>query len=442
MNMDRSDHPKNIAARFTNIEAVREYRRIEGTETISVDELPVFIRLGRAALNTFVIVNPAVDLTETERSDESHFLNSAIETFIIDPKIYSLANRKGYKALRNGETVLFGRSNQEELLRFSELSTIVSRQHATISKSSDGETVTIKDLASSNGTYVATSPIVREAITEEWVPSTDKTPNKELMLFDAKGFSVASERHPATNEDKFIVDKKNNMYAVFDGVGGRGGGEIASEAAKKYITQRAGDITTGEDLSAVDRYLRQLLTGANDRILMLSSEAATTAALVKVHEINSELHASIAHVGDSRAYLLRDGILETLTTDHTPFRYRMGTGEAALQQERLADTDSLDILSEDDIIAFQRRNIIGAKLGGDNEVRADVNHFKVKRGDLIILTTDGIHDNLTTQEMQRLLTTAKNTDYAELLTHAARVRSRQSHLRAKKDDMTAIVVNV
>jgi protein phosphatase len=445
MNMDSSNHPKNAAAKFADIEAARDYRRIKGAETISVDELPVFVRLGQAALNTLVILNPATDLAETERSDESHSLNSAIETFIIDPKIYNLSGHKGYKALRNGETVIFGRSTQDELPRFNDFSAIVSRRHAAISKSHDGETITIEDLASRNGTYLATSPIIRstiETVTEQWLPSTDKTPNKELILFDAQGSSIASERHPDTNEDKLIVDKNNNMYAVFDGVGGHSGGEIASETAKNYIVQRAGDIGMGEDFETVDRYLRQLLTGANNRILAVSSEAATTAVLVKIHEMNGGLHASIAHVGDSRAYLLCSGVLEALTTDHTPSRYAIGTGEAALQQERLADTDSLDILSDEDIAVFRQRNVIGASLGRGSEVRADVKHFSVKRGDLVILTTDGIHDNLTTQEMQRVLANAGNANYAQLLTRAAQERSRQSHLRAKKDDMTAVVINI
>jgi protein phosphatase len=147
-------------------------------------------------------------------------------------------------------------------------------------------------------------------------------------------------------------------------------------------------------------------------------------------------------VGDSRAYLFRTGLLEVLTTDHTRSRYAIGTGEAALQQERLADTDSLDILSDEDIAAFRERNVIGASLGRSNEVCADVKHFDVERGDIIILTTDGIHDNLTTQEMQQVLVNARNANYAELLTHAAKERSRQPHLRAKKDDMTAVVVSI
>lgn len=443
MNMDNLDNPKNVAERFADIESTREYRRIEGKETISVEDLPVFVRLGRTALNTFVILNQVTDLTEAERSDKTRCLNPTIETYIIDPKIYDFANRKGYKAFRNGETVTLGRSSQDELPRFDELSDLVSRRHALISKSSDGESVTIEDLASTNGTYLAMSSIVRETDTEKWMPPTGGVSNKELLLFDAQESSFASERHPDTNEDKFIIDRKNNMYAVFDGVGGHDHGEIASEAAKNYISARAGDISTTEDLGAVDAHLRQLLAGANDRILKLSSEAATTAVLAKVHEINGELYASIAHVGDSRAYLLRDNhLLEALTTDHTQFRYDRGTGEAALQQERLADTDSLDILSKDDIDAFKGRNVIGACLGRNSQVPADVNHFKIKRTDLIILTSDGIHDNLTTQEMQHVLTNAKRANYAELLANAARERSKQPHVRAKMDDMTAVVISV
>lgn len=440
MNMDNAEQPKNVAQRFADIATSRDYRRVEGSETIPVDELPVFVRLGQVALNTLVILNPITDLTERERSGETSSLNPAIKTYIIDPNVYDFASGKGYKALRKGEDVTFGRMRQDS--RFDGFTNTVSRNHVNISKSPDGKFITVEDLISTNGTYLSTSSSAQETGTEQYLPPTGGESNKELVVYDAQAASVASERHPDSNEDKFIVDRTNNLYAVFDGVGGISGGEVASEAARSYISERAGSVTTG-NLATVEGQLRLLLADANKSILKLSSEAATTAVVTKVHRVQGELYASVAHVGDSRAYRFRENkYLEVLTTDHTPFRHNGRTGEAALQQERLANTDRLDILSEDDIAAFRHRNIIGASLGGGSEARVDVKHFRVERGDLIVLTSDGIHDNLTTQEMQDVLSGALGFDHANQLIQASVKRSQSSHIRAKKDDMTALVINI
>jgi len=145
------------------------------------------------------------------------------------------------------------------------------------------------------------------------------------------------------------------------------------------------------------------------------------------------------------ATLLRvsNGMLKALTADHTAFREPGHTNTAMSEQEKLANTDGMSVLSEYEIEMFRQRNRIGACLGHDNTVLADIKHFAVKPGDAIILTTDGVHDNLTTNEMQSLLRTTKvGEDPAKALTSAASRRAKEQHFRSKMDDITAIVINI
>lgn len=263
----------------------------------------------------------------------------------------------------------------------------------------------------------------------------------------AYAVSIASEGHPDRNEDNLVVDKINDVYGVFDGLGGYAGGEIASQAAADFVKQQAGSVPDIESPADVALFLKQLLKDTNESVLDATDVAATTAVVTKIHQFEGQTYVSIAHVGDSRAYIFRDGELKMLTVDHTPYRIPGRTHEAMAQQERLGNVvDVVDIntLSHNSIVAFNRRNIIGACLGHDTEVKMDVKHFAVETGDVIILTSDGVHDNLATSEMQGLLLDASSASYADHLTRAARERARQTrtHLRAKQDDITAVVIEI
>jgi len=445
MSIENNTWASDVARRYASIENTYQYHLVDGAEIVSVDDLPVFIRLGKSALNTFVIVNPMTGLTDSETSNEGRSLNPDIQTLLIDPKTYSLEHNKGYKGLRDGDSITLGRSSQQDLDRFQPLPPSVSRRHGMITKSRDGKSIIIEDLNSTNGLYVGSpSPTEGESetISDESITTSDTAPNLEIFTAQSHASSVASERHPDRNEDSFINDQSHGLYGVFDGVGGQIGGDVASNAARRFISEHAGEAISLASPYDIDQYLQDTLVRANDHIVRVAPEAATTAVLTKIYTIEGITYASIAHSGDSRAYLLRDGILQTLTTDHTPFRRMFGTSNAVQQQERLATTDSLSILSDDDVHAFERRNVVGAVLGNELGVQTDGTHVVVNQGDRIILTSDGVHDNLTTQEMQTILSTYPGSDYASLLTTAARLRSNQHHMRSKPDDMTAVVVTI
>jgi len=447
--VDRPDESKTVA-RFAAIEHDCEYYRLDGVEVIDTDDLPVIIRLGRSAVGSYMITKTE-DLTPSEKVSASADggrgvrLHPSIKILLLESD-FDIDKDKGYKALRPDESVTLGRLHQQSVYRFNKFPETVSKNHALITHSADGKTITVEDLQSHNGTYITRRPISSgndEAFVE--ASFSQKVAEAEpLVVHDARGSSVASEKHRERNEDSILIDTSNNMYAVFDGVGGYDGGDIASREARDCTSEMARDVEEFSSLKAADTYLRGILIDANKQILERAPGAATTAVLAKIHRINGALYASVAHAGDSRAYLLSDGVLKALTTDHTPFRQEGQTHEAMRQQEKLADAESFSRLSDIEMEMFKRRNIIGACLGLGHEFRADVKHFAVKTGDMVILTSDGVHDNLTSAEMQHLLNKKGGADFAKALTDASAERARQKniHMRAKMDDITALVVNI
>ena len=127
----------------------------------------------------------------------------------------------------------------------------------------------------------------------------------------ASALTDTGRRRPQ-NEDTFVCDPP--LFAVADGVGGAQAGEIASRLAAAALEERAAD-AFGEET------LVELLQEANDRIYRhaLDDPAAagmgTVVTALLVDEAAGEV--AIGHVGDSRAYRLRDGVLEQLTPDHS-----------------------------------------------------------------------------------------------------------------------------
>ncbi|HLR46215.1 MAG TPA: protein phosphatase 2C domain-containing protein, partial [Deinococcales bacterium] len=127
----------------------------------------------------------------------------------------------------------------------------------------------------------------------------------------------------------------------------------------------------------------------------------------------------VGHVGDSRAYLLRDGSLQQLTLDHSWVADRVRQG----------------ILSEEEARQHRWRNIITNTLGSNPEVKLDLLHFRVKEGDVILLCSDGVSMLLSPELMTRILT--ENPPEAACATLLEEANSRGS-----PDNITAVVLQV
>lgn len=184
------------------------------------------------------------------------------------------------------------------------------------------------------------------------------------------------------NEDAMHADVERGIYAVADGVGGRGHGEVASALACQAVA-----IAAREGLASLRRpcspaELANVARHAVERACQAvhvearpgakHAGAATTLTLLLI----DGSHAAMAHVGDSRLYLLRKGKLEQLSIDHTVAHELYRAGHIGPEEARRH--------------AF--RHVLSRSLGPHRSVVVDTLPLALAAGDLLLLTTDGLND--------------------------------------------------
>jgi len=216
------------------------------------------------------------------------------------------------------------------------------------------------------------------------------------------------------NEDNYLVLPEQNLFAVFDGMGGYAAGEVASAIAanevKEFFRLTAVDEEATWPFKAErDRSYdeNRLLTGvklANARILEAGEEdggakrnMGTTAAVVHFIERNGTgPKALVAHVGDSRVYLFRDGALQRITVDHS------------LVEEYLR----LGKLTEEQAKNFPQKNIILRALGQQKVVDVELRAVDPRAGDVFLLCSDGLSGMISDDIIQGILASTPALDAA------------------------------
>jgi serine/threonine protein phosphatase PrpC len=299
--------------------------------------------------------------------------------------------------------------------------------------------------------------------------STEEATTRKLP-FSFAYFTLASERHPERNEDTVVVDQKRGLAAVFDGVGGSAAGEVASQLAatvvkegwKRHQKTQTYEVRTNFgpyvnlDVPAI---LQELIAEAHEQIRsdgakrrtssnrsIWSDDQATTVALAVITQQEDDKgHMLVyAHVGDSRIYLLRgDEGLKRLTEDDSILTELVKNHELGETQAlRIDQAIQEDDLSDIELACFQQRNGITQALGDSQSLQVHIAETPLLPGDRILLCTDGIHDNLTDAEIEDILRKGKRPTAARRLVEQALQRSQEDRtsLRAKADDMSAIVI--
>lgn len=264
--------------------------------------------------------------------------------------------------------------------------------------------------------------------------------------------SVASERHPERNEDAFIALPDRGAFAVLDGVSGEfetGAGKIGSRTAADALYAVIRKLSPAATLAERQEQARGLLEQAHVAVQTVRREkkidgAKSTAALGLVHREGNRTFLVTDNIGDSRIYTMRhDGQLEPITIDDYLLAWA-GNDEAQARQlqKKLDEVSRASELPPAEREIFTHRNDPAQRLGDSRELRHHLRVVELNPGDRILLTSDGIHDNLTSQEITELLQARSDPNRAaSALIDAACERSRDAHhVRAKPDDMTAIVV--
>ena len=232
------------------------------------------------------------------------------------------------------------------------------------------------------------------------------------------------------NEDSYLVADEAKLFLVADGMGGHAAGEIASRIAVDSISEFI--LHTKEDDGtwphAYDEHYKRstnrlvaAVRMANTRVLEAMRKDARLRGMgtTVVACMADDDTMSFAHVGDSRAYLIRNGELSRITNDHSWVFEQVQAG----------------MLTEAEAEKHPLRNVITRALGGALSVSPDASEIEVRKGDVYLLCSDGLTGMVPEEEILRLVT--QNSDNLE---KGCQELIDTANERGGLDNITAILV--
>jgi protein phosphatase len=222
-----------------------------------------------------------------------------------------------------------------------------------------------------------------------------------------------------SNEDCYAASAKTNLFLIADGMGGHAAGEIASQIAATTVDE----LVRAYASLAPEETLRRAAEEANARVYNTQRNrpdlAGMGSTLTALYLRNS--HYYIAHVGDSRAYLLRDGVLNQLTRDHSLVWQLFENG----------------VLTKEELPKHPHKNLITRSVGPHPNVEIDLEKGEARQGDVYLLCSDGLTDVVSDANIRALLSDERKTPQEigdELVASA--------NLNGGPDNVTVIVVRL
>jgi len=201
----------------------------------------------------------------------------------------------------------------------------------------------------------------------------------------------------SNNEDAIEWDERLGLAILADGMGGHRAGEVASRTAAQHVkAELARPLalwdTRGEgrrERVAVARLVKAAVEQANLRVYEVSSSGPQYAGMGTTIVVAVFLGhcVTVCHVGDSRLYRLRDAQLEQLTEDHSLVQELVRRGHLSEPEARVADY----------------RNVLMRALGVEPQVRSELRQHRIERGDIYLLCSDGLSNQVTAPEIEESL---------------------------------------
>ncbi|MEO8845520.1 MAG: Stp1/IreP family PP2C-type Ser/Thr phosphatase [Kofleriaceae bacterium] len=190
-----------------------------------------------------------------------------------------------------------------------------------------------------------------------------------------------------TNEDSMIVDPVRGLYVVLDGMGGANAGDVASQTARdairEFVMQRRLNMDPKSLLEAAIVHGSTVVFNAAQESRERHGMGTTVVGCIVI----DPTRAVVAHVGDSRAYLLRNGRIQTLTRDHTIV-------------EELVDRG---LLSPEEAERHPYKNVLSRNLGAKPDAKVDLSEVELVPGDRLMLCSDGLYGYASNEAIQYLL---------------------------------------
>lgn len=222
---------------------------------------------------------------------------------------------------------------------------------------------------------------------------------------------------PPDQKTAELARSKGHLYIIADGVGGSEAGGLASSLAvqfmiDRYYKQSSTDIETSL-LNAINQANKNILKESEKRDI-LSMYTTIVCAVI----CGDQLY--VAHLGDSRAYLMRSGELKRLTKDHSRVQALIDEGK----------------LSEEEVKTYPARNLITRSLGDELNIKPDISHHDIHANDLLLLCSDGLHGELSDEEIADIM--QGNSD----LQTTCKALIEQANSSGGKDNISLILTRV
>jgi len=232
------------------------------------------------------------------------------------------------------------------------------------------------------------------------------------------------------NEDNYLINEELNLFVVADGMGGHAGGEYASAIAVNTVEEVVTELELdgphdiaeqADPIEATSHKLSHAIRLAGRRIFDKARQRPSyhgmgTTAVVLLVQGDC---AFVAHVGDSRLYLCRDGEVEQVTEDHSLIAEKVKHG----------------LITPEEAKNHRMRNVITRSLGYQEEVDVDLQVLPVQEGDQYLLCSDGLSGYLSAEEIGGVLV-ANDTQ------QAARQLVMMACDRGGDDNITAVIARV
>jgi serine/threonine protein phosphatase PrpC len=231
------------------------------------------------------------------------------------------------------------------------------------------------------------------------------------------------------NEDSFLVNEDLGLYVVCDGMGGHAGGETASRLAVQTVEREllSARLRTDNPFASAAELADTPLAGA-----LREAVEGSCAAVFRTSKLNPELHgmgttcicllihetkALVGHVGDSRAYLVREGEVVQLSEDHSLVNEQVRAGLLTPEEARVS----------------RLKNIITRSVGFEEDVLVDVMGVETKPGDRFLLCSDGLSNLIANEEIGEMLASKPFAEIPKALIDLA-------NDRGGDDNITAVAV--
>lgn len=190
------------------------------------------------------------------------------------------------------------------------------------------------------------------------------------------------------NEDSYLMGTDRGLFIVADGMGGHAAGEVASEMATQIIAEQFRPVRGMSD----DELMAQLIgavRGANDAIFRRTIAEHDKRGMGTTSTVLSLLPRRyvIAQVGDSRAYMLRGGVLTQVTKDHSYVQEQVDAGRLTPEEARV----------------HPYANVITRCVGSSSDVVPDLYFGSLEPGDILLLASDGLTGMLDDEDVRQIL---------------------------------------